>query len=243
MTPLFKTDFDKTLVNLNELDNNKEYYYFELTAEDDKVIFGTQTSWCGFTEDKPQHEIRKARRVYAKFGDLITMTKQPFAVIHTSEEWFLYYRLGGLAFIDAEFAETNLNHLLKADVSYQSGGIGYVGSEMFNETAFKRAPNPKLRMKVLNRDNRKCRICGRSPDNNIDIELHIHHIKPWKNGGLTNSENLITLCHTCHNGLDPHYDPSLYKYLELKNFTENKLDQLKKKVIHYREIWPSQHNF
>ena len=28
-------------------------------------------------------------------------------------------------------------------------------------------------------------------------------------GGLTTEDNLITLCHTCHNGLDPHFEMSL----------------------------------
>jgi HNH endonuclease len=33
--------------------------------------------------------------------------------------------------------------------------------------------------------------------------------RPWQYGGLTERDNLITLCQTCHEGLDPHYEPSL----------------------------------
>jgi hypothetical protein len=29
-------------------------------------------------------------------------------------------------------------------------------------------------------------------------------------GGLTEKDNLITLCHTCHMGLDPHFELGLY---------------------------------
>jgi hypothetical protein len=29
-------------------------------------------------------------------------------------------------------------------------------------------------------------------------------------GGLTEIDNLITLCHTCHIGLDPHFELGLY---------------------------------
>jgi hypothetical protein len=69
-------------------------------------------------------------------------------------------------------------------------------------------------MAVLHRDGRRCRICGRNPDDNVDIVLHVHHIRPWALGGATEVSNLITLCHTCHGGLEPHFDPNLYEYVE-----------------------------
>ena len=68
------------------------------------------------------------------------------------------------------------------------------------------APTKKLRMEVLKRDRVRCLICGRSPANNVDVELHLHHVIPWGVGGLTEEINLVTLCHTCHSGLDPHDD-------------------------------------
>src|SRR5258708_3087035 len=39
--------------------------------------------------------------------------------------------------------------------------------------------------------------------------LHVHHICPHGMGGLTELGNLVTLCHTCHGGLDPHYEARL----------------------------------
>ena len=71
------------------------------------------------------------------------------------------------------------------------------------------APSKKLRMQVLGRDDYRCRICGRRVADHVDIELHVHHIRPHSMGGLTEAENLITLCHTCHGGLDPHYEARL----------------------------------
>lgn len=64
-------------------------------------------------------------------------------------------------------------------------------------------------MKVLKRDKNRCRICGRSPSDYEDVVLHVHHTRPWGKRGVTDINNLITLCHTCHNGLDPHEDQSL----------------------------------
>ncbi len=68
-------------------------------------------------------------------------------------------------------------------------------------------------MDILKRDKFRCKACGRRPDNYVDIELHVHHIRPFGEGGFTHEENLITLCDTCHKGLDPHYEWSLYDLL------------------------------
>ena len=73
-------------------------------------------------------------------------------------------------------------------------------------------------MKVLKRDGKRCRICGRNPDGHIDLELHVHHIRPWSEGGVTTEENLITLCNSCHDGLEPHFDPSLFAYTRPEQF-------------------------
>jgi hypothetical protein len=68
-------------------------------------------------------------------------------------------------------------------------------------------------MRILQRDGYQCRVCGRSPNDHVDLELHVHHVRPWAVGGGTQDSNLITLCHTCHNGLDPHFEFSLYSLL------------------------------
>lgn len=64
-------------------------------------------------------------------------------------------------------------------------------------------------MDVLRRDDFRCQICGRRAADHVDIELHVHHILPYGMGGLTEPYNLITLCHTCHCGLDPHFEVRL----------------------------------
>lgn len=80
-----------------------------------------------------------------------------------------------------------------------------------DSSALQRAPTPRLRMQALKRDGYRCRICGRRSGDHVDIELHVHHFRPWAKGGLTEPSNLMTLCHTCHNGLVPHFDMDLVK--------------------------------
>ncbi len=55
-----------------------------------------------------------------------------------------------------------------------------------------------MRYKVLHRDDFKCFKCGRSAEDGI--KLHIDHIKPYSLGGLTELDNLQTLCNQCNIG-------------------------------------------
>lgn len=56
---------------------------------------------------------------------------------------------------------------------------------------------PKLRFRILQRDNFRCRYCGRGPD---IVELEIDHIVPRSKGGAGTEDNLQTICTTCNAG-------------------------------------------
>lgn len=56
----------------------------------------------------------------------------------------------------------------------------------------------KLRYEILERDNYKCVLCGRSADDGV--VLHVDHIIPISKGGKTVAENLRTLCADCNLG-------------------------------------------
>jgi Holliday junction DNA helicase RuvB len=68
---------------------------------------------------------------------------------------------------------------------------GVIDTSNPDAAADRRIPLP-LRRKVLARDGHKCRLCGSRH------RLHIHHIIPVSMGGLTELDNLITLCRSCH---------------------------------------------
>lgn len=67
-------------------------------------------------------------------------------------------------------------------------------------TATPRVPSLRLRFRVMQRDNFRCVLCGRSPANNLGLELQIDHIIPYSQNGPTILENLRTLCKDCNLG-------------------------------------------
>lgn len=60
--------------------------------------------------------------------------------------------------------------------------------------------NLRLRFRVMSRDSFKCCFCGASPAKDPSVELHVDHIKPWSKGGITELDNLQTLCSKCNQG-------------------------------------------
>lgn len=60
--------------------------------------------------------------------------------------------------------------------------------------------NYRMRFKVMQRDNFRCRICGASPATNPNVTLHIDHIIPCAKGGQATFDNLQTLCSKCNLG-------------------------------------------
>ena len=64
----------------------------------------------------------------------------------------------------------------------------------------RREPSIGLRFKVLQRDQFRCRLCGRSPATELSCKLHVDHVLAFSKGGKTILENLQTLCSTCNVG-------------------------------------------
>jgi hypothetical protein len=58
----------------------------------------------------------------------------------------------------------------------------------------------KLRLRVLTRDKFRCVLCGRTPAINLGTVLHIDHIVPFSDYGLTVESNLRTICERCNWG-------------------------------------------
>ncbi|NNN22542.1 MAG: HNH endonuclease [Acidimicrobiales bacterium] len=54
-----------------------------------------------------------------------------------------------------------------------------------------------VRHRVLERDGRGCKYCGRGSD---VVTLHVDHIRPISKGGRTELNNLQTLCADCNLG-------------------------------------------
>jgi hypothetical protein len=158
---------------------------------------------------------------------------EPCVVVNEESQLYVYVMLGGNALVEQSIAQKWLPEILAPIPVRRAGYFGYRPISTLPKTAFNRAPTPKQRMRVLKRDKYRCRICGRRAADYVDVELHVHHVKPWGEGGLTLEENLVTLCHTCHKGLDPHGDFSLAIFLGLLD-AEAGSEQLSKGVNNYR---------
>lgn len=233
------SDLDTRLAAMLEPSPDPEclYHAMTLTADDDlNVMFGTQTAWVGWTEDG-RHEVRQSRLVYRNFVEGWKLLNLPYCFVHTLDDLSLYLVAGGNALVENKLAENIFPDLLGPRPSIPSGPVGYKDANLFDSSAFRRAPTPRLRMKIFDRDQRRCRICGRRPDDNTDLVLHIHHIRPWEKGGVTDPSNLITLCHTCHTGLMPHEDHSLFEYISsTSDDAINTLLRFSKGVSNYRRV-------
>ena len=48
------------------------------------------------------------------------------------------------------------------------------------------------------RDGYKCRACGKSPKADSSVKLEVHHIWRRADGGSDTPNNMVTLCHECH---------------------------------------------
>ena len=80
------------------------------------------------------------------------------------------------------------------------------------------------RIKILERDNYECRLCG----DGGNFELELHHLTPFSNGGNNDINNLITLCKSCH--LFMHCNPKLVmkQHIKHKERINAGLDRAKK---------------
>lgn len=218
-----------------------EYYAFMLVAGDSgQPIFHLESMWVGWHDFGRRIEIRRSRLVRASFAEGWRHVGLPYRFIRNKEDWVEYLLVGGGALVERELAERIIPYYLKDHIAYPHGARSFSDPDLLEPGALNRAPSAKLRMAVLTRDKRRCRICGRRPEDHLDLELHVHHIRPWRVGGLTNDFNLITLCQTCHKGLDPHFDPTLFDYIETGE--RSFLNRLRRAVDNYRGGSAGPHN-
>ncbi len=217
----------------------EEFYAITLLGKDGRIIWATQTHWVGFTDSQPRKELREPSRVYARVGKVWANLGQSFVVVRSADQMLRFMVSGGNALVEPDLFEVGFKEFLKPEIAIPDGAAGFSHSSFFEDAAFKRVPNPKLRMRILSRDDRRCRICGRRPDDHLDLELHVHHIRPWSRGGVTDAKNLITLCNTCHKGLEPHYDMNLFRYTDDEKLSPNvkkAAEEYAEGVLEYRRI-------
>jgi len=210
-----KSSVDELFVSMLQPKAGLEYYSVRLTADSEgRIRRSAYTHWVGFTESKPRREIREGSIVRPEIMiDSWEKLSVPYWVVSTEEEMIAYLCWGGLALVEKSLGERYFADVIAPSECAPDGPLGFKGVHRLAEQAFFRSPRPKLRMSVLKRDQYRCRLCGRRPADYSDVVIHVHHIRPWATGGLTEEQNLICLCHTCHNGLSPHAELSLFSLI------------------------------
>ncbi len=199
-----------------KIEAGTEYYAFEFSADEQgQVVLSGQTMWTGWADEECRIELRCPRLVIAeRMAVLWIELEWPFGVVNSVEDYVQWFLLGGHALVKKSIADEVMRDQLNPSSCVRTGFRVFTDIESLPPNLFRAVPTPKLRMAILKRDEYRCRICGRRPERNVDIELHVHHIRPHGQRGATHEDNLITLCDTCHRGLDPHYEMSLFSLLE-----------------------------
>lgn len=127
-----------------------------------------------------------------KFISKLGFKKIDFSDLHFPTYKFRYISPGGNKTTTCAI-RMDLNNLNKL-VIYLSDKVKYKKS-----VAGQRAlMTSKLRREIKERDDFTCRICNNSTQKEENLLLEIDHIIPVSKGGLTEKDNLQTLCWKCN---------------------------------------------
>lgn len=196
-----------------------EYYQISLFANEKGEFEHTiYTHFVGWHDINRRIELRQPSLLDAKWMiENFASIEEPALIINTDLDAYLFlFYTGGHGLLEKSIAEKYLKDIIDPRKSVFMPSKGLTDISDVPQALFNRSASPKARMQIFDRDKRRCKICGASPANNEHVELHLHHIIPYSEGGLTYDANLITLCHTCHKGLHPHTDYSLFDAINVK---------------------------
>lgn len=120
-----------------------------------------------------------------KFEDPDAMTKKA-RIIAVKKAFGIHVNDGALA----DALDSSAGYVKEFRYYTKDGGIVY--DRMENLRKLRGEISAQTRRDVLDRDYHECVRCGAT-----EI-LHLHHIRPAAMGGENTSENLATLCQSCH---------------------------------------------
>lgn len=219
--PSTSRESDETILReligeMRTIPSDGRWYALTLTATNDgRREHSWYSGFAGFTKKHPRRELRTPSMVDPqKMAALWAELGMPCWVVRNRAHLALFIRFGGTCLVDGDIAESALGAWMQPlEVGVIAAVAPHKPIGMATREELQHAPTPKLRAAILKRDDYRCLACGRRPATNPDIELHVHHVVPFSEGGLTTRSNLITLCHTCHKGLDPHRELKMWELL------------------------------
>ena len=193
----------------------RDYFAFTILADDQgDVRWSSYSRPAGWADPGGQIELRAASLVRADtLVRFWTDIGESFVVVDEAGDMVIFLLLGGNALVERRVAESFTPEFIKPQPVAQNGLGGLEHMESLPKSSFNKVPTQAERVRILKRDGFRCRVCGRWPADDADLELHVHHLRPWARGGVTDDANLISLCQTCHNGPDPHQERRLFDLL------------------------------
>lgn len=230
---------------LKSFDLSREYYAVALIANRrNQIVWERQTHWVAFSPRGTNWEIREASLMLpGRMTQAWDAIGRDWITVHSLVDLAVLSHIGGDALIVKEIAEEHLADVIGPSEAVRDrppelGIHSYLSLAHAPDSAFRnRFARGAVRMQVMKRDDYRCRLCGRRPSDHIDLELHVHHVLPWRYGGPTVEGNLITLCKSCHDGLDPDFEPKLREIASLPGAVDN-LDEEERRadVRRYRVL-------
>lgn len=187
---IYKLQFDKreVLDEINKTHYNKTHYNAYLEEVNKIKTFGLYSDIPGnlkqdkllkYEEIMFDEEIQRITPTY--------MIKVKLININSSG----YQKTSKIKIFGEDIVKNRINELNKRN------GTFYLNKEIWNaicRVERGRVSN-KMRRKIYERDNYRCRCCGRSQN---EVDLEIDHIVPIAKGGKSTLDNLQTLCAECN---------------------------------------------
>jgi hypothetical protein len=200
-----------------------DYFLLSTKADNKEVLVSFLSMWYNddtidyellLSQNKEMREIslvepEKIIKNYKKMG-------QNIPVINTREELLSAISIGGHALVGSDIVNKHWREITKPFMTLKDNKNGFIEYDSIAGRYLKRFAVGDYRTKIFDRDGCQCRVCGSSPDDSVHVRLEVHHIKPWEEGGLSTPENLITLCSTCHSGINMIDRASLFKKVGLR---------------------------
>jgi hypothetical protein len=173
------------------IEDGAGYYALTLTADKTgNVVWSSFSGWVG-PGSKAMWELRAPSLVDPHGAQAAWRTAlQPSVVVNDITSFGSFIRAGGNALVKQSLAQQWLQDVLEPVECVSGSLVGSRPLDSILKGSLNRAPSKKLRMDVLRRDDFRCQICGRRAADNVDIVLHVHHIRPYGMGGLTEARNL-----------------------------------------------------
>jgi hypothetical protein len=183
------TGLEQVLLKMRSFDPGSHYYALTLGANRrGQPFWSRHTHWVGFSERNPNWEIRVASLVNpGRMTRMWTALGRDWVSVHDDVSLSIFLRLGGNALAEQAITEARLPEAIAPgecvrDGAVEVGGFGFVTTGHLPDSAIqRRAPDRKLRMKVLKRGPRPRRWCMKWPPRDLwefKQELPLLSIQP-----------------------------------------------------------------